>query len=120
MPYTTIDQLPSSHLISIRFVLRSPRRLGHSDVPLLLPSLFLFIDKEWQRDHNLMYTYYLYLLTAFNHQMSGLSDEWEDGVFDAQVGGFSQTDELILTLETFWSAHWNHLLRAVVSDWPRV
>ena len=47
---------------------------------LVLPSLFLFVDKECK--HNFMCTFYFYLLATFNHYLPNLN-QWEpDGAFN--------------------------------------
>ena len=45
---------PSLHIFSCWL----SYRFSHFNIYLILPSLFLFTDEEWQRNHNFMFTFY--------------------------------------------------------------
>ena len=60
-PYSIINKLPSTHLLSIHFSFVSSQlacHLSHSDASFMLTSLFLFFNGEWQHDLHFMYTFY--------------------------------------------------------------
>ena len=96
---------------------------SRSNISLLLPSLFFFVDEEWQRNHNLMCTFYsLFIDNFFLHYLlwpkQSVNDKIGDGAFDL-TRWESFADKLILTSGPFCSSDWNHLIRADVLDWSR-
>ena len=57
-----------------------------------------------------------YFLTILYHYYSFELESKIEHLND-QLRCFSPTDQLILTLQMFWSTDWNHPIRNVISDW---
>ena len=102
-PYSPISHILSPHFTWLHF--------SHSDVSLVLPSLFVFNVKEWQCKYNI---FYFYLLETLNHYSL-----W------SKSGEIMRREEMVFLanwLNSFllWSPDWNYPIRAVISNWPWV
>ena len=97
--------------------------LGHSNVSIPYPSLFLFVLDEWQSDQYFIWTFDLIFIDDISCHCPFWPREKlrprESFQSLAMSVTHSQTN-IFLTWETFWSPDRNQSVRNVISYWPWV
>ena len=82
------------------------------------PSLFSFVDEEWQRDHNFMGISYRCLLTTFNHYLLGQNEESLRTRWSFKPLALTSLSILFLSPEPFCSSDWNIPMRTMTElEW---